>query len=198
MSFAAIAAGKLRRGLGWGRCRRLERLIDQSLRDGVGLHRQVFAVADPPVEDRALSDLAADVTTWVEQAMSRTRRPTGSTRWPWAWPVRPPAGTLSPPSRWESFVLPTTTRTAACATRSTSSFGPCLWSGSTRSRRPCISRRRSSPRETWHARPSTATSRSLVEHRHPAGEHRPFQHLPGDRPRNPRARVTVVHDDGDQ
>ena len=77
MSFAAVAAGRLRRGLGWGRRGRLERLIDQSLRDGVGLHRHVFTVSDPPVADAALADLATDVTTWVEQAMSRPRRPYG-------------------------------------------------------------------------------------------------------------------------
>ena len=77
VSFAAVAAGRLRRGLGFTRRGRLERLIDQSLRDGVGLHRQVFTVADPPIERVALQDLSGDVTTWVEQAMGRTRRPYG-------------------------------------------------------------------------------------------------------------------------
>ena len=77
VSFAAVAAGRLRRGLGFTRRGRLERMIDQSLRDGVGLHRQVFTVADPPIQTRQLGDLAADVATWVEQAMSRTRRPYG-------------------------------------------------------------------------------------------------------------------------
>lgn len=77
MSFAVATAGRLRRGLGFTRRGRLERLIDQSLRDGVGLQRQVFTVADPPVQPRELGDLAADVADWVEQAMSRTRRPYG-------------------------------------------------------------------------------------------------------------------------
>lgn len=77
MSFAAVAAGHLRRGLGLTHRGRLERLIDQSLRDGVGLHRQVFALGDPPIAGIALQDLSADVTAWVESAMGRTRRPYG-------------------------------------------------------------------------------------------------------------------------
>ena len=52
-------------------------MIDQSLRDGVGLHRQVFTVAEPPIHAPQLGDLAEDVARWVEEAMSRTRRPYG-------------------------------------------------------------------------------------------------------------------------
>ena len=87
VSFAAVAAGRLRRGLGFTRRGRLERLIDQSLRDGVGLHRQVFTVADPRSSgSHCRTCPATSRPGWSKRWAARAGR-TGSTRWPLAWPV---------------------------------------------------------------------------------------------------------------
>ena len=55
----------------------LERLVEQSLREGVGLHRNVWHLTSLPLAADDLGSLATAVSAWVEQQMGRTRKPHG-------------------------------------------------------------------------------------------------------------------------
>lgn len=55
----------------------IDRLVEQSLKSGVGLHRNVWHVRDLPIASHDLTSLASSVSAWVEEEMSKTRRPYG-------------------------------------------------------------------------------------------------------------------------
>ncbi|MEE9277265.1 MAG: hypothetical protein V3V06_02540 [Dehalococcoidia bacterium] len=55
----------------------MERLVARSLRDGVGVHRNVWRLTELPLSAADLTTLASDVASWVEAEMGVTRRPYG-------------------------------------------------------------------------------------------------------------------------
>ena len=54
-----------------------ERLVEQSVRDGVGLRRQVWVLPSVPLNPVQLNILGERVTSWVEEEMGSMRRPYG-------------------------------------------------------------------------------------------------------------------------
>ena len=54
-----------------------ERLVEQSVRDGVGLRRQVWVLPSVPLNPVQLNILGERVTSWVEEEMGAMRRPYG-------------------------------------------------------------------------------------------------------------------------
>ncbi len=56
---------------------RLERLVEEALRSGVGLYRHTWLIKAQPVGPQALADLAETVKNWCAQEMGKTRRPYG-------------------------------------------------------------------------------------------------------------------------
>ena len=55
----------------------MERLVEHSLHNGVGLYRHVWQFTDASVDRMTLDSTATDVAGWIEQAMGQTRRPYG-------------------------------------------------------------------------------------------------------------------------
>ncbi|HJN93351.1 MAG TPA: hypothetical protein QGF05_11595 [Dehalococcoidia bacterium] len=55
----------------------LERRVERSLKQGVGMYRQTWRLDGGPIDAETLPALSSRVDAWVEEAMSRTRRPYG-------------------------------------------------------------------------------------------------------------------------
>lgn len=55
----------------------LERMVQSALREGVGLHRGLWRIDEMPVTGEQLAGLARALGRWLEEEMSRTRRPYG-------------------------------------------------------------------------------------------------------------------------
>ena len=51
--------------------------MERSLKEGVGMYRQTWPLDEGPIRAETLPKLSARVDAWVEEAISKTRRPYG-------------------------------------------------------------------------------------------------------------------------